>query len=515
VQLYKHNPQGGLTMSIADLLHALKMELMQNAIPQLVDLVAAAVADEQPVHGLELDLWTAILKIGRQSLQTFFDAHGTGDLGDKVTLSDGREIHRLEELHSRRYVSIFGEFKLPRTVYGSREGQAIKFVPLDNRLQLPASVFSHVLQDWDQSLAVEQAFTQVNRTIERMLNLKQSVDSLEEMNRQMSQYVGWFRDLQGTPAAAEEGEIVVVSADQKGIVIRGQGTPTVCGGERPGGQRANQKKMATVGAVYTVDPYVRTPAEVVAALFRDQDQQRRPRPKPCHKRVWASLPQEGPQPKNSIQAVFVWLWWEFAQRNPKLQRPAVSICDGQEALWDACAEYLPDVNLLEILDLLHVTPRLWAAAKLFYGGKHEVVLTSVRHWVTQVLEGKVETVIRSMRRLGTKLGLGGAKKKSLGTIIGYLNKNRHRMRYDEYLRKGYPIASGIIEGACRHLIKDRMERAGMHWTMQGAQAMLDVRSVWIGDQWSAFQQQRIDREAEQLYPHRGLVAGEKYFAQAA
>ena len=98
---------------------------------------------------------------------------------------------------------------------------------------------------------------------------------------------------------------------------------------------------------------------------------------------------------------------------------------------------------------------------------------------------------------------------------GRLNKNRHRMRYDEYLRQGYPIASGVIEGACRHLIKDRMERAGMHWTMAGAQAMMDVRSVWIGDQWSAFQQHRIERELGRLYPHRKLVAGETYFAFAA
>jgi hypothetical protein len=91
-------------------------------------------------------------------------------------LPDGQEVARLEALHSRRYVSIFGEFTLQRTVYGSREGQALAFVPLDNRLQLPASVFSQVLQDWDQSLAMEQAFSQVSQTIERMLKLRQSVD---------------------------------------------------------------------------------------------------------------------------------------------------------------------------------------------------------------------------------------------------------------------------------------------------------------------------------------------------
>src|SRR4051812_23275650 len=135
------------------------------------------------------------------------------------------------------------------------------------------------------------------------------------MTRQQAQDVADFRDLQGSPPAAEEGALVVVTADCKGIVIRGQGTKTVCGGERPGGQRANQKRMAAVASVYTVAPYVRTVDQVVAALFRDPDSEPGRRPKPCHKRVWASLPREGPQPKTSIALTFDWVWWEFAQRN--------------------------------------------------------------------------------------------------------------------------------------------------------------------------------------------------------
>jgi hypothetical protein len=501
-------------MSMADPLTVLKMELMQTAVPQIVDLLAKAMADGLPVHEVERGLWELFLKTGHRTLQAFFDQHGTGDVGATVTLPDGQEACRLEELHSRRYVSIFGEFVLRRTGYGSREGQAVTFVPLDNRWQLPASVFSYVLQDWDQALAVEQAFSQVNQTIERMLHLRQSVDSLEGMNRQMAHDVGWFRDLQGTPPAAEEGEVVVVSADCKGIVMRGQGTPTVCGGQRPQGQRANHKRMAAVGAVYTVDPHVRTAAEVVAALFRDPGYVAPPRPQPCHKRVWASLPREGPHPQSSIEVVFDWVWWEFAQRNPRLQRPTVCLCDGQEALWEACSACLPQGMWVGILDLLHVTPRLWAAGKLLYGLKGQQVLPSVRQWVTEVLEGKVDKVIRSLRRQGKQRGLRGVKKKALARITGYLHKNRQRMRYDEYLRQGYPIASGVIEGACRHLIKDRMERAGMHWTRAGAQAMLDVRSVWISDQWTTFQQQRIDHETERLYPHRDLAAAEALFDMA-
>ena len=113
--------------------------------------------------------------------------------------------------------------------------------------------------------------------------------------------------------------------------------------------------------------------------------------------------------------------------------------------------------------------------------------------------------------MGTKHNLTGNKKKSLATICNYLEKNLERMHYDEYLAKGYPIASGVIEGACRHLVKDRMERAGMHWTRDGAQAMLDVRSIHVNGDWEAYQTYRIECETSRLYPWRILVDGVNYY----
>jgi hypothetical protein len=502
-------------MSIPEALTALKAELSHVFASGFVDLLTQAFADATPIHQVEQQLWDRLLDVGCTCLAAFLDAHGSGDLGERLQLPDGRESQRLAELHERRYVSIFGEFCLRRTVYGSREGQALEFVPLDNRLQLPASVYSYLLQDWDQSLAMEQAFAQVNQTIQRMLHLRQAVDSLEGMNRQMAREVGCFRELYVTPPPAEEGALVVVTADCKGVVIRGQGSPTVCGGQRVGGTRANQKRMAAVGAVYTVDPYVRTAADVVAALFRDPGYEPGPRPQPRHKHVWASLSEPSGRQRSGIDVVFDWLAWEHGQRSPDPGRPTLLLCDGQEALWQACADAFPDQPTVSILDLLHVTPRLWEAAKVLCGDRGPEVVPWVRRWLTQVLEGKVESVLRGLNRLGREQRLRGSKKTKLHRIVGYLRKNRSRMRYDVYLREGYPIASGVIEGACRHLVKDRLERAGMHWTLEGAQAMLDLRSVHVNDQWQAYQKYRIEAENERLYPHRNLVAGEAFFTVAA
>jgi hypothetical protein len=227
----------------------------------------------------------------------------SGDVGETLTLSDGQQCRRLPETHERRYVSIFGRFPIRRAVYGSREGQKIDCVPLDNRLQLPASDFSYLLQDWDQSLCVEQAFGQARTTVARILGLTQSVDSLEHMNQEMAEPATAFVLNQPPPAA--EGEVLVLSADQKGIVMRRSADAPAPKVHRSKGDKASRKRMATVGTVYSVERYQRTPEEVVAALFHER---REPatRPPPQHKEVWASLPRDEVS-GSGTEVVFAWM----------------------------------------------------------------------------------------------------------------------------------------------------------------------------------------------------------------
>ena len=114
-------------------------------------------------------------------------------------------------------------------------------------------------------------------------------------------------------------------------------------------------------------------------------------------------------------------------------------------------------------------------------------------------------MIRGIRRMATERQLCGQKLKDVKTACNYLENNLERMRYDEYLAAGYPIASGVIEGACRHLVKDRMERTGMRWRESSAGSMLFVRALEVTGLWEPFQIHRQAAEQKRLHPHQHLL----------
>lgn len=483
---------------------------------ELAALVDQAFRERRPLHELERQLWDRVLSMGRQAMQMFLELHGSGDVGGEVVLNDGRVAKRLPKQHSRSYMSVFGEFELSRAAYGSREGQAIECVPLDIRLALPESKFSYLLQEWDQFAACEEPYTKVSQFLEKLLGLQQHVDSLERMSRRMAEDVEPFRDSQPAPPQDEEGEILVLSADGKGVPIRRDAdAPRINEHRSKRGPKKDRKRMAVVGAAYTIDRYVRTPEEIVEALFREPDEQRpaSQRPHPCHKRVCASLSLEcddEDESRDAMATVFGWLDGQRRERNPQDVKTALALMDGQPTLWEAARFFQPEKPLVEILDLLHATPRLWQAAHLFHPVESSAAKQFVRERLLRILRGEVRQVIRGLRQMATKRGLAGPARKTLQRICGYFEANRERMRYGEYLAQGYPIASGVIEGACRHYVKDRMERTGMSWTRPGAQAMLGLRCTYLNDDWDSFIEYRIERETKRLYPDREAFCDQRY-----
>jgi hypothetical protein len=497
-------------MMMAKEMVAAKREELHAIVDELLGIVSESVEERVPIHKVELKAFRKLLQAGHTIVQLLVDCQGSGDVGETCDLPDAKTVKRSKEPHPRPYVSIFGPLHIERYVYAVREGQRVEFCAVDARLALPASKFSYLLQDWDQSFAMEQPFGKVVQTVKKILGFDQHVDSVERINRDMAKEVEAFHASLETPPAEEEGEIFVQTADGKGVPIRRPAdAPPIHNHRHDKGPKPDRKKMATLGAVYSVDPFVRTPEEIVESLFRDPREKRpkRKRPRPCHKRMRAALNHTNAEGEeiDGRAAIFGWISDEIAQRNPDGSKPTVRIMDGEESLWNMSNAFQEDVPLIDVVDLLHITPRLWNAASLFHARDSREAEKFVRDRVLRILRGEVDAVVRGLRRMSTTAKLAGKKRSQLETICSYFQKNRHRMRYDEYLARGYPIASGVIEGACRHVVKDRLERTGMNWVREGAQPMLDLRRIHLTDQWDPLMEFRFRRETQRLYPYRDTI----------
>lgn len=478
----------------------------QMQLDQMVAFVQQAGRDGWPIDHIERRLWDLSLALGRTLLEGYVEAQGPGDLGPTL-MDEGRTLRRLEFLHDRRYVSVFGELTISRCVYGRRETQKHEVVPLDARLGLPHGNFSYLLQEWDQAFCVQGSYEQSRQTVERILGIGQSVRSLEQMNVSMAGNVEAFRQSQPTPPAKEEGSILVLTADGKGVPMRRdvEEDKPVSRGRRKKGDKANKKRMACVGSVYTIDPFVRMADDVVNEVMRDR--RREDRPMPQHKQVRAELTRMIEDHEvNGKDRIFSWFAEQVKVRNPAGRKPVVCVMDGERSLWKMLKAWV--LGVVCILDLFHVLERLWQAAHCFHPEGSETARAFVTDRLKRILQGEVGYVIGGLKQMATKHRLRGSRKRQLSIVIGYLERNRRLMRYDEYLAAGYPIGSGVVEGACRHLVKDRMELTGMRWRTEGAQAMLDLRAVYLNDDWDAFQKHRIKQERRRLYPYLRMVRRE-------
>ena len=161
---------------------------------QILDYIDASYEHQRAAHIVELGIFNQILNLGFSLFETFFGKYGTGDLGDQMTMPDGKVVKRLKEPRKKEYLSVFGQHEIIRTVYGTGEKKKIQWVPVDAELQLPEVKFSYVLQNWSQDIAGDVPFNHVNDVFGKILNLNQSVNSLERTNRKMSESVEAFWD---------------------------------------------------------------------------------------------------------------------------------------------------------------------------------------------------------------------------------------------------------------------------------------------------------------------------------
>src|SRR5450755_2617903 len=452
--------------------------------------LASSGALQLPLHQIESQQHAKGREVQRLLLQAHLQQRGNGDVGPALYLQqqDGELAYSHRRLGARSLTTVFGTVKLLRMGYSRPNAPGI--FPLDQALALPARSFSYELQRRLVKAAVQNPFLDSVQTIAELTGVSVSKRSLEQILPNAAQdFDAFYRQRSHEPAT---GSILVAAVDCKGIpMVKPAGAePT---SRLAKGQKANKKRMATVAAVFTRAPWVRTPQQVVESLFRisrpTPDDVPMP-PRPENKRVWASL-------LKGKDAVIQEVAEEMERRDPSALKTRVALTDGERALQIRVDRKL---RVTLILDLMHALEKLWKAAYVFHAeGSLEADLW-VMDRTLRILEGGVGQVVKGLRQSITKRALSGAGSKTLRGVADYLYRNRTRMRYDEYLANGWPIASGPVEGACKNLIKDRMERSGMRWTEQMAEAIVQLRAICLSGDFDHYWQFHIEQDQRRLYP---------------
>jgi len=439
-------------------------------------------------EAVERALFRRLLALGAGLLRLFFLARAAARPAGPVRGPDGTPL-RAHDRRPRDYYSVFGKLTFRRHAF-TAPGQPV-VCPLDADLGLPARCYSPLLREWAGYGAADASYREARATLARILGLELSVQALEACAAEDAADVAAFYARPPAPARpAPLGTILVAQADGKGVPMR-RARGAAPAPRRGKGQPPGTKREAIVTGVYTIAPHRRAAGDVLAALLRERGGDDPPapaHPRPLAKEVRAAL--------DGKEAALARLAARAAQHDGDHIRHRVALTDGAEPLQRAMLAHLPGHTLV-----LHITPaaeHLWQAANALLGERPPARTAWVRARLAQFLAGEAAAVAAALAAAALEPALAAAPRQVVARAAAYYRRNLPYMRYDEYLARGWPIGTGVVEGACGPLVRDRMEQAGMRWTPDGAQAVLDLRAVRLNGHWDDYwpfhqhlQQQRL------------------------
>lgn len=425
---------------------------------------------------------------GREMLRTMLEEaialRGFGDIGDIVVGADAVERSH-KRVRTIRVTTIFGDIAVQRLVYGKPGVTGL--APKAAVLNLPEKSYSHELARRLAREAAKGSFSEAVEAIKGQTGVTINKRQAEEVAHAAAEDFDAFyedRSVQALRRAAKNNEVLVLTTDGKGVVMRLEDLRPATRKKANNalkklkkrlskGEKLNAKRMAQVAAVYSIDRHERTAEDILAGTASKNA------PKPVAKRVWASLEQE---PEEVIAQMFD----EAQRRDPRHVRDWAILVDGQTHQIDLIAAELEarGIAATVVLDLIHVIEYLWKASRHFFAEGNPLCEEWVGRYLAMVLSGKAKLAAAAIRRSATRQGKAGAK--GVESCANYLHNNADRMRYDEYLALGLPIATGVIEGACRHLVKDRMDVTGARWSLVGGESVLKLRSIHASGDWNDY-----------------------------
>jgi hypothetical protein len=466
----------------------------------------SAEADGLTHSDLERAVETRVRELVRKLLQAHLDARAHSRAVGPVRDADG--VTRTEShVHTRELETIFGTVTVTRVGY-SAEGEP-SLHPLDGQLNLPVEKYSHEVRRRVALEAAKGAFETGVETLRTYTGAHVPKRQFEELVVRAAQDFEAFYQTRRTSAEAAPatGSILVLTVDGKGVVMRPEdlreatqraaaARETTFTARLGRGRRVHAKRMASVAAVYTVAPFMRPPEEIFPPAGKPAAVP--PRPAPEHKRVWASL-------ERTPEEVITELFAEALHRDPRHRKQWVALVDGNEPQIELLTKQTEarQVKMPIVLDLIHVAEYVWEASRAFAtesAARDAWVLPRLR----DILRGKASDVAAGMRRSATLRGLAAEDRTPVDVCADYLLKYAPYLHYDLALAHGAPIATGVIEGACGHLVEDRMNLTGARWSLKGAEAVLRLRALRSSGDFDEYW--RFHERAEAERNHAALYA---------
>ena len=419
-------------------------------------------------------------ELSRKLFQAHVDSRGPGEAAAPVRGADGVERDQ-ERIHERGLTTIFGEIRVKRFGYGAEGADSLH--PLDAELNLPRERYSFELRRTAAVEVSKGAFDEAVASLGRHTGAKVGKRQVEELAGRAAEDFDAFYGQRAPPAGDRSASVLAITADGKGVVMLRKDLREATkkaaekGSRRLGkrltkGEKRNRKRMATVAAVYTMEPFVRQPEDVVRVLAPSDEREKDKRPRPQDKRVWASLAKE---PEEVLEEAFA----EAERRDPSHRKSWVALVDGNatqlKILHKLAGQH--HVELTIVLDFIHVCEYVWKASLGFYEETEPARQVWVQERLLRILRGEACLVAAGIRRSATRRKLTPDNRENVDQCADYLLNHASYLHYDECLAAGFPIATGVIEGACRHLVSDRMDLTGARWSLAGAEAVLRLRAL--------------------------------------
>jgi len=430
-----------------------------------------------------------------------------------VTGEDGVVRTRAERGRERPLVTKFGQVTVSRIAYRAPGRPNVH--PLDAALNLPEEKHSRGLRKMTAIEAARGSMEAAGAAVTRATGVTIGKRQLEELARRCAAHVEAFY-LQRVISPAPDGWPLILTFDGKGIVMLPQALrPATARAAASAegklatrlspGEKHGRKRMAELACVYDAAPVPRTPEEIISTPAqkrrKKKAQAKTPKGKgkprePQARGKWLTAPVT-----DDIPAVIAAAFDEAERRDPGHQREWVVLIDGNNTQIEAVTAEAArrGVTITIIIDFIHVLEYCWKAAWSFFDKGEPAAGEWVADQARKILHGKASQVAAGIRRRATTYGYSPAERAGADECARYLDNKNDYLDYATALAKGWPIATGIIEGACRHIVKDRMDITGARWGLEGAEAILKLRAVIATGDFDAYWRFHLRREHERIH----------------